>query len=166
MPEMLSKAIRMASIAHEGQLDKAGSPYILHPLRVMMMVGNNKALMTATVLHDIVEDTDWTLEMLRAEGFNRQIIDAVDAMTRRVYEDGSKEIYHQEFIPRLMKNQFACIVKMMDLTDNSTTWRLVHLPMETMRSFLKKYGKTKTALWEAYVGASMAEYGRVLSLRI
>ena len=162
MPEMLSKAIRIASVAHEGQFDKAGQPYILHPVRVMENVGDNKALMAAAVLHDVVEDTEWTLDMLRAEGFSNEIINAVDAMTRREKEDGIKEIYLQEFIPRLMLNQFACIIKMKDLGDNTSTERLVHLPMETMQSFLKKYGKTKFMLWESYVGACMAVYGRVL----
>jgi len=165
MPEMLSKAIRIASVAHEGQYDKAGAPYILHPIRVMLMVGNNRSLMAATVLHDVVEDTEWTLDDLRDEGFNSQVIDAVDAMTRRkvsLSDSNIKENYHQEFIPRLMKNQFACIIKMWDLTDNSSTSRLIHLPMDTMQSFIKKYGKTKLALWENYVGACMAVYGRVL----
>ncbi|GAJ23762.1 unnamed protein product, partial [marine sediment metagenome] len=95
---------------------------------------------------------------------------AVDAMTRRVFSHPGlancpcivKEIYHKEFIPRLMKNEFACIIKMMDLTDNLSTDRLVHLPMETMHSFLDKYANVKQALWEKYVQASMSIYGRVL----
>src|ERR1700742_4520783 len=64
----LERAIVIAAEAHAGQLDKAGAPYILHPLRVMLRVGT-AAERIAAVLHDVAEDTPWTLDALAAEGF-------------------------------------------------------------------------------------------------
>jgi len=162
MSDMLSKAIRIAAISHEGQYDKAKNPYIIHPLQVCFSVGSNVYIQTAAVLHDIVEDTEWTLEELKKEGFHSSVTDAIDAVTRRIKSDGTKEEYHKEFIPRLKKNKFGTIIKMKDLEHNSSTQRLVHLPMETMQSFIKKYGKAKLALWESYVDACLDIYGFVL----
>jgi len=67
---MLEKAIQCAVKAHAGQKDKAGAPYILHPLRIMMKM-DNQAGMIAAVLHDVVEDSSVTLADLCAEGFSR-----------------------------------------------------------------------------------------------
>lgn len=64
----LEKAILIATKAHEGQKDKAGKPYILHPLRVMLRMKTTKDMMAA-ILHDVVEDTDVTLDDLREHGF-------------------------------------------------------------------------------------------------
>lgn len=174
MPEMLSKAIRIASQAHEGQLDKAKKPYILHPLRILATVGPNMNLMAAAVLHDVVEDTPITLDDLRAEGFCDEIIAAVDAMTRRteipvkvLVEDEkpvgyTREVYHTEFIPRLSENDFACIIKMKDLTDNSSDARLVNLPEDVMQRFLEKYARTRQYLMKRYIEACKKIYGGVL----
>lgn len=65
----LSRAIQIATQAHEGQLDKSGKAYIGHPLRVMEMVTSENEKIVG-VLHDLIEDTDWTFEMLEAEGFS------------------------------------------------------------------------------------------------
>ena len=78
----LEKAIEIAARAHTGQVDKAGAPYILHPLRLMMAVRRPNERMAA-VLHDVVEDTDVTLDDLRAAQFQEEVLDAVDALTKR-----------------------------------------------------------------------------------
>ena len=78
----LERAIRIAAEAHAGQTDKAGAPYILHPLRVMMSVEGDDARIAA-VLHDLVEDTPWTFEDLRTEGFSDAVIAALESLTRR-----------------------------------------------------------------------------------
>jgi (p)ppGpp synthase/HD superfamily hydrolase len=65
---MLERAIEIAVEAHKGQVDKGGSPYILHPLRVMMSV-NGESEKIVAVLHDVVEDSVWTFDALLAEGF-------------------------------------------------------------------------------------------------
>jgi len=87
----LEKAIRIAAQAHEGQRDKAGAPYILHPLRVMMKMATEAEQITA-VLHDVVEDTDWTMERLRQEGFLGEILAALDCLTRKNGEEYEKFI--------------------------------------------------------------------------
>src|SRR5918996_697233 len=85
--------VSIAAQAHKGQKDKAGAPYLLHPLRMMMRMTSEAAMMAA-VLHDVVEDTDWTIERLRAEGFSDEVLAAVDCLTHR---DGES---YQEFVER------------------------------------------------------------------
>ena len=77
---MLEKAIRIATEAHEGQTDKAGKEYILHPLRVMNSCESETEKICA-VLHDVVEDTDITLEHLGNEGFSDEILRGLDLLT-------------------------------------------------------------------------------------
>jgi (p)ppGpp synthase/HD superfamily hydrolase len=114
---MLEKAIQCAVTAHAGQKDKAGAPYILHPLRIMMKMGNEVEMITAA-LHDVVEDSPLTLADLRAEGFSEEIIAAVDHLTRR--EGEAYEI----FINRLRHNPLAVKVKLADLEDNMDIRRI------------------------------------------
>lgn len=77
----LERAIEIAAAAHAGQFDKAGQPYILHPLRVMLRVDDPHERMAA-VLHDVVEDTSVTLAQLAAEGFPVAVLEAVAALTK------------------------------------------------------------------------------------
>jgi (p)ppGpp synthase/HD superfamily hydrolase len=114
---MLEKAILCAVKAHAGQKDKAGAPYILHPLRIMMKM-DSQAGMIAAMLHDVVEDSSVTLADLRAEGFSEEVIAAVDHLTRR--EGEAYEI----FINRLRHNPLAVKVKLADLEDNMDIRRI------------------------------------------
>ncbi len=108
---ILEKAILIAAQAHQGQIDKAGAPYILHPLRVMLKLNSETEMITG-VLHDVIEDTPWTLENLRQEGFPDEILEALDYLTRREGED------YQDFIKRVAGNPLARKVKLADLEDN------------------------------------------------
>ncbi len=102
-------------------VDKAGTPYILHPLSVMMRMHTIQE-MIAAVLHDVVEDSDqWTLQRLKDEGFDQYIIDAVDALTKR------EEETYEEFIERVSDNAIAVKVKLADLEDNMDITRLHNL---------------------------------------
>jgi (p)ppGpp synthase/HD superfamily hydrolase len=107
----LERAIAIAAEAHAGQRDKAGNPYILHPLRVMLAVTAPEERIVAA-LHDVVEDTPWTLDALRAEGFSNEVVAAVDAMTRR---DGEE---YFGFVRRAVAHPIARPVKIADLRDN------------------------------------------------
>lgn len=107
---MLDKAIRIAAKAHEGQMDKAGQPYILHPLRVMFMRRNETERICA-VLHDVIEDSDITIEYLRKKGFAEEVLSALDALTKRENEN------YDDFISRVIENKTACKVKLADLSD-------------------------------------------------
>lgn len=107
----LERAIEIAAAAHRGQIDKAGQPYILHALRVMLACEGHSTPIVA-VLHDVVEDTNWTLEALRAEGADDDILAALDAVTRR-----HDELY-SDFIERAAQNVIGREVKIADLHDN------------------------------------------------
>ncbi len=117
---MLEHAIRIALDAHEGQVDKAGRPYILHPIRVMMRTHTETAMLAA-LLHDVVEDSDWTLERLRAEGFPENVVAAVALCTH-----GDDQTY-EEFIEALKQDPVAREVKLADLEDNLDLFRLPSL---------------------------------------
>ena len=107
-------AIHIARSAHRGQTDKAGKPFIGHPLRVganVAAVGRFDLVIPA-VLHDTVEDTPVTLAVLEALGFDSRAVELVDLMTRR-----DDETYF-EYIDRLAVDKDARVIKRADLKDN------------------------------------------------
>ena len=108
---LLEDAIALAVEAHRGQRDRAGAPYVLHPLRMMLRVDTDAERMAA-VLHDVVEDTAWTLEGLRERGFPDEVVEAVDHLTRR------EEETYEEFVARAAAHPVARRVKIADLEDN------------------------------------------------
>lgn len=118
MARTLEDAIALAVTAHRGQRDKAGRPYILHPLRLMMAVGPDEAVAMAAVLHDVVEDSDETLASLRERGFSEAVVRAVDHLTRREGET------YEAFIERAAADPIARRVKRADLEDNMDVRRL------------------------------------------
>ena len=130
----LDRAIEIATEAHEGQFDKAGRDYIGHPLRVMEM-GRNEEEKIVGVLHDVIEDTDWTLEKLAEEGFSQEVISALRCVTKL-----SENENYDDFIDRVKKNPLAVAVKINDLTDNMDIRRLPYLSDKDVKR-LKKYLK-------------------------
>lgn len=127
----LEQAIALAATAHAGQVDKAGAPYILHPLRVMLSVSSLEAKITA-VLHDVVEDCEISLEQLRQAGFSDEILAAIDSVTKRSGES------YENFIQRAAANPIGRQVKMADLQDNSDLSRIAN-PTERDFERLAKY---------------------------
>jgi len=128
---MLNKAIEIATRAHVGQVDKAGEPYILHPLRVMLSRKNQFERICA-VLHDVVEDSDITFGDLRKEGFTEDIIAVLDCLTKRKGES------YDAFIDRILKNETASRVKLADLYDNMNLSRIEN-PTQKDEARIKKY---------------------------
>jgi (p)ppGpp synthase/HD superfamily hydrolase len=126
----LELAIALACEAHRGQTDKAGAPYILHPLRVMLACETDDERMVA-VLHDVVEDSDTTLERLRELGFDSSVIDAIDCLSRR--DDESYDV----FIDRVSGNAIASRVKVHDLEDNMDLSRLPTVGADDLRRVAK-----------------------------
>jgi hypothetical protein len=114
---MLEKAIEIAVEAHRGQIDKAGKIYILHPMRVMLR-GKNETEMIVGILHDTVEDTPVTLDMLRMEGFSEEILAAISCITKEKGED------YGHFINRVLTNPLATQVKLYDIEDNMNRDRI------------------------------------------
>jgi (p)ppGpp synthase/HD superfamily hydrolase len=116
----LEDAIILAASAHRGQRDKAGRPYILHPLRMMLRLQTDEERLVA-VLHDVVEDSDVTLDDLRRQGYGERIVAAVDRLTRREGES------YDDFVARAAADPLARAVKVADLEDNLDTTRLAEI---------------------------------------
>ena len=130
----LERSIAIAVAAHEGQKDKGGSPYILHPLRVMMSLRTEEEMIVG-VLHDVIEDCaskgyDW--EMLSREGFSDRVIEALKSVTKTPEEDAElKSLSGDErvraylrFIDRAKRNQIGRRVKRADIHDNCNVLRI------------------------------------------
>ena len=131
---MLERAIQIAVEAHKGQIDKGGSPYILHPLRVMGNVDGESEKIVA-VLHDVVEDSNWTFEALLAEGFSNEVIEALKSVTK----NSDNEDY-DSFIQRAMQNPIGRKVKIADLRDNLDVTRIAELGDKDLQR-INKYKK-------------------------
>ncbi|MGP1421367.1 MAG: phosphohydrolase [Tannerella sp.] len=134
----IEKAIEIAVAAHKGQKDKSGADYILHPLRVMER-GKSEIEKICGVLHDVLEDSEWTFEKLENEGFSNEVI----AVLRCVTKESEKEDY-DVFINRIAQNPIAIEVKINDLLDNMDITRLKELNEEDVKR-LNKYLK---AFWK------------------
>jgi (p)ppGpp synthase/HD superfamily hydrolase len=106
------RAVQLASAAHAGQVDGEGQPYLLHVLRVALAVTDPEARIAA-VLHDTVEDTNITLDQLRAEGFSGAVVDAVRCLTR------PSGVSYADYVVGVKENALARQVKLADLTDNA-----------------------------------------------
>jgi uncharacterized membrane protein YebE (DUF533 family) len=127
----LERAIEIAASAHRGQIDKAGRPYILHPIRVMLALDTEEEQIVG-VLHDVVEDTPWTFEQLRAEGFSQVVLEALDSVTGREGEP------YMDFAACAGRNEIGRRVKMADLRDNMDMSRIAN-PTEQDAKRIEKY---------------------------
>jgi len=158
----LSDAIALSEFAHRNQQDKAGLPYIDHPRRVLAKVQAQGALpyvQMAAILHDVTEDTAFTSSILRMLGFSEAAINVVDLLDR----DFSKKRWEVEYSwerigdkPRPTADEFyyaeikkvpgAKLVKLADIEDNLSDWRLSYLSDETQARLRAKYAKAKEIL--------------------
>jgi len=136
---LLKKAIQIANEAHKNQVDKFGASYLGHITRVMNR-GTTIDEKIVGVLHDVVEDTDWTFEKLEQEGFPPHIIDALRCVTKTNEEEN-----YEDFIERIKVNPLAVKVKLNDLRDNMDITRM---PAVTEKDLprLNKYLKAYKAL--------------------
>lgn len=130
--DLLERAIAIAVEAHHGQKDKNGVPYVLHPLRMMMRAQTLEEKIVAS-LHDVVEDSEWTIKDLNKEGFPKGIVDAVDHLTKREGEE------YDDFITRSSSLQLARKVKLLDLEDNMTVLRFKKVDEKTMEKLTKYF---------------------------
>lgn len=137
----LERALVIAAEAHQGATDKEGAPYILHPLRLMhRMVTMDERIVA--LLHDVVEDSPWTLDALRAEGFSEEIVAAVDGLTRREGES------YDDFIKRGAANPLARRVKLADIEDNMDVRRLAEIGEKDLER-LQRYQRARSVILEA-----------------
>jgi (p)ppGpp synthase/HD superfamily hydrolase len=129
----LQRAIEIALAAHKGQVDKAGEPYILHPLRVMLSLNSEQERIVA-VLHDVVEDCEgWTFKRLESEGFDTLVIEALRAVTKLPAEERAfakattpeeRFAAYESFVLRAARNPIGKRVKLADLSDNADLSRI------------------------------------------
>ena len=138
--EMTGKAMRLAYQAHHGQVDKAGIPYIFHPIHVAEQMTDEFST-AAALLHDVVEDTFVTLEDLEKEGFPPEVTEAVAVMTR------DETIPYMDYIAQVKKNDLARRVKLEDLRHNMDYTRLPVVDEEAKRH-LERYARAMEVLTE------------------
>lgn len=141
MTDHLTNAFLLAREAHEGQTDKAGEPYILHPQAVANLVRHHGDEYAAVgYLHDVLEDTSMTEEMLRAM-FPAEVVDAVVAMTHLPGEP------RHDYLLRVKANPIALVVKDEgDIEHNSSEARLAVLDDKTAARLRKKYANDREVL--------------------
>jgi (p)ppGpp synthase/HD superfamily hydrolase len=128
---LLEKALEIALRVHAGQKQKDGSPYILHPLRVMARVHTDEERMAA-VLHDVVEDSAVTIEDLRVAGFPEHVLETVRLLTH------GEGISYEDYVLRLKPDPMARRIKLADLEDNSDIRRLSGIEEKDLER-LRKY---------------------------
>ena len=140
--DLTRKAMIIAYQAHHGQVDKAGLPYINHPLHLAEAMDDEFSCCVA-LLHDVVEDTSITFEMLAKE-FPAPVLDALKLLTHK------KETPYADYVRGIRANPLAVKVKLADIAHNSDQTRLSGCPMpeETKAYFRDKYAKAKAILLE------------------
>lgn len=140
MKNLLAKAIAIASNEFIDKTDKSGNPYILHCLWVMNKVRYlGDIYMIVAVLHDLIEDTDWTIKMLKKENFSDEILEAIDILTHK------KGVEYNDYIIQIANNEIAIEVKLRDLEHNSKITRLKGLRDKDIER-IKKYHESYTYL--------------------
>ena len=132
------KAMKLCYEAHKDQVDKTGVPYVFHPFHVAEQMTSEASTIVA-LLHDVVEDTDYTLDDIVAAGFGKEIVEAVALMT---HED---DVPYLDYVAKLKDNPIAREVKLADLAHNSDLSRLGEIDDETKQR-LEKYEKAKAIL--------------------
>jgi len=148
---LLSKALSIVAVAFEGKFDRGGVPYFMHCYQVMMNLKTDDIeLKIIAVLHDLIEDTDWTMEMLRSEGFSERILAGLSLMTRD-HHDKSDEAY-DVYIHAIATSYDATRVKLADLEHNMDPSR-VKGKEEKHKKLLTKYERS-----HKYLSIKRTEY--------
>ena len=130
--ELTKRAMTIAYEAHHGQVDKGGMPYVFHPLHLAEQMDDEVSTVTA-LLHDVVEDTDWTMEQLEAEGFPEESMEALRLLT---HPEGEP---YMDYVSRLQHNPVAVKVKLEDLRHNSDFTRLSAVTADQKERLRRKY---------------------------
>lgn len=137
----IERALQLALAAHEGQVDKAGKPYILHPMTVASLQKTEECIIVA-LLHDVVEDAKdrgFTLEYIADHGFSYEVIEALRLLTH------DKDVDYFEYIHAIKQNEIARKVKLADLAHNSDLSRLEKVTDKDMQR-KRKYEKAMSLL--------------------
>ena len=133
--EMTKKALKVCFDAHKEQLDKSGLPYVFHPFHLAEQMTEELSC-TVALLHDVVEDSDYSLDDLAKMGFDGRVIEAVALMTH------TEDVPYMEYVEKIKTNPIATAVKLADLRHNSDSSRL-----DTLTEWdLKREAKYKAAI--------------------
>lgn len=141
--QTLADAVALAEFAHRNQKDKAGFDYVEHPKRVLASVqamGAPPFVQIAAVLHDIAEDTPFSVDILKSLGFSEAVLVLVDLVT---YFKGETR---DDYYARIARNEWATKIKLADINDNTLPWRMAYLDQATQKRLNEKYNKAKLAL--------------------
>ncbi len=131
--EKTKKALKLCFEAHKDQTDKSGLPYVFHPFHLAEQMPDEDTTVVA-LLHDVVEDTEYTLDDLQRMGFGEKVMDALALMT---HDD---VVPYMEYVERLKDNSLARTVKLADLRHNSDLTRLDEVD-DTARARVEKYAR-------------------------
>ncbi|MBR5825493.1 MAG: GTP pyrophosphokinase [Clostridia bacterium] len=132
------KALRLCFEAHKEQVDKSGMPYVFHPFHLAEQMQDEVTTVVA-LLHDVVEDTDYTIADLTDMGFSREVTDALSLLT---HDD---EVPYMDYVALIKNNPVAKAVKIADLKHNSDTTRLDVVDEKVMQR-VEKYKKALALL--------------------
>ena len=136
--EMTKKAMRLCFDAHKDQVDKSNIPYVFHPIHLAEQMQDEETT-TVALLHDVVEDTDITLQQLAEMGFSAAVVEAIGLMT---HDDG---VPYMDYVAKIAKNPIAAKVKLADLRHNSDLTRLDQVD-ERALARVEKYKKAMELL--------------------
>jgi (p)ppGpp synthase/HD superfamily hydrolase len=134
---IIEKSLEIALQAYAGQTDKAGKTYILHPLRLMAKMQDEHEMAVA-ILHDVIEDSDYTAEDLLSAGIPAVVVDAVHVLTKTKGED------YDQFVARVLTNPLATKVKIADIEDNINVLRLEQVGEKDLERVAKYHKAWKT----------------------
>jgi (p)ppGpp synthase/HD superfamily hydrolase len=144
--EMLAKMLLITTNAHAGQFDRGGTPYILHPLKVMhYLKTDDEELQCIALGHDVIEDTDVTYKDLFDAGMSERVLHGINALTKRLGET------YEEYKERVFSNEDAMKVKLCDLRHNTDIRRLKGVrekDLERMAKYQRFYLEIQTKLRE------------------
>lgn len=129
--EATKKAMKLCYEAHSGQLDRSGVPYVFHPIHLAEQMTDEDTTIVA-LLHDVVEDTPYTIQDLERMGFTEEVTQAISLMT---HADG---VPYLDYVAKIKENPVARAVKLADLAHNSDTSRLDAVD-EKARARVEKY---------------------------
>lgn len=130
---LTKKAMKLCFNAHKEQTDKSGLPYVFHPFHLAEQM-TDETTTVAALLHDVVEDTDYTLDDLKKMGFGENIVDALALLTH------DNSVPYLEYVERIKSNPIARAVKIADLTHNSDLSRLETVDEKALER-VEKYKK-------------------------
>lgn len=139
--DLTKKAIKISFNAHKNQVDKSGMPYVFHPFHLAEQMDDEYSVCVA-LLHDVIEDTDIMIEDLKAEGFPKEVINAIELLTH------SDSVPYLDYVKTIKNNSIARKVKLADLKHNSDLSRLDNIDDKALER-VEKYKKAIEILQES-----------------